>query len=220
MDSHFSSLLLFLLEALKWAKKRWGFISSFPPMYILTFLSVTVKYKPCESKYYILCHSDSSDVLGQSRLILLQCFCWKIHHDTTVSKRIVNERDWHWMEILKQREREREKRKWNREKSEKLTYTWAGLSFLLRKKKAHTAGSLAEPAPPSPHLFCLLCYLNFTNVTRNGAGRKGRAKAMMHTTPTRHFLCRMQYSQYLVFTKSLRRASPSVSWLSEQFRLF
>lgn len=145
-----------------------------------------------------------------------------LHHNTTVSKRIVNERDWYWMEILKQRERER-KRKWNREKSEKLTYTWAGLSFLLRKKK-HTQPaawqSLAEPAPPSPHLFCLLCYLNFTNVTRNGAGRKGRAKAMMHTTPTRHFLCRMQYSQYLVFTKSLRRASPSVSWLFEQFRFF
>lgn len=32
----------------------------------LSYFSVTVKYKPCESKYYILCHSDSSDVLGQS----------------------------------------------------------------------------------------------------------------------------------------------------------
>lgn len=39
MDSHFSPLLLFLLEALKWAKKIWGFISSFPPMYILTYLT-------------------------------------------------------------------------------------------------------------------------------------------------------------------------------------
>lgn len=39
MDSHFSPLLLFLLEALKWAKKIWGFISSFPPIYILTYLT-------------------------------------------------------------------------------------------------------------------------------------------------------------------------------------
>lgn len=32
----------------------------------LSYFSVTVKYKPCESKYYILCHSDSSDVLGSA----------------------------------------------------------------------------------------------------------------------------------------------------------
>lgn len=80
----------------------------------------------------------------------------------------------------------------------------------LAPEKRDAAGSPAVLVPPSPHLLGLLCYLNSSNVTRNGASRKRRAKAMMHTTPTRHFLCRIQYSQcsaqYLQKgTKSLQR---------------